>query len=171
MNLPICPFCGNENIKHLDYGFYCDECDTEFNENDLSPEDDYFLHNPNTTKIDPLEEKIWDYITNSAKKRFDYVNYCKNMSGYNADNVPDNILWEIIQRSAADIEKEEIIAFIFAQLVSIGVMFPVDDLSNFVDMRIKDFGLEIFVTKFATNSLNNGLSANEILLNVKQLLT
>ena len=96
MKLPICPFCGNEEIQNSVFGFYCDECESDFNEDDLCPEDDYFKGSNSHNIIDPLEEKIWDYITNSAKRKFDYDTYQKNFPEYVDTHIKDNILWEII---------------------------------------------------------------------------
>jgi len=170
MNLPICPFCGNEDIQQSVMGFYCNECELDFNEDDLHPDDDYFQGAQTQTQIDPYEERIWDYITESAKRRFDYNTYQSNFPEYVENHMKDNILWEIIIRTAGGMDVLEITSFIFSNLALLGIMFPKDELTNFVAERQKDLGLEILAAKIATDSLNNGSPATSVLGQINSFL-
>lgn len=171
MYIPLCPYCGNEEITESVFGFYCSECDRDFDESDLHPDDDYFQFNPSPKTIDPLEEKIWDAITESAKSKFNYQEFSNGFPPYFEDNIKDNIIWEIIMRYAGGQEQLEICSYLNSQIMLIGLQIPIDDLKKFVASCKKDFGVEIFVTQFATKALNDGLLAKSVLGSVYQLLS
>ena len=155
----------DEGIGFDDYeDFSFDENDDDFEDND----DDFEDNDEN--EIDPFETVIWDYITNSAKRKFDYQSYLADFPKEIGKNIPDNILWKIIMLSSSGYDEIHISSLIMSDLIMLGFMFPKDKLIPFVIDRKKDFGLEILATQIATDALNMGSAPEAVLGQVNQLL-
>ena len=155
----------DERIDFDDYeDFSFDENDDDFEDND----DDFEDNDEN--EIDPFETVIWDYITNSAKRKFDYQSYLADFPKEIGKNIPDNILWKIIMLSSSGYDEIHISSLIMSDLIMLGFMFPKDKLIPFVIDRKKDFGLEILATQIATDALNMGSAPEAVLGQVNQLL-
>jgi len=153
---------------------YADEegDDTDFYfSDDIDEDDDYGSGTPTSHgKIDPFEETIWNYITNSAKRRFPYEDFAETFKELHDPLIPENLLWDVIQHVAAGKSDMEIKSNISMQLILLGYQMPDDFWSHFITSRRKDLGLEILATQIATDSLNHGSDAAAVLGQVNTLL-
>ena len=114
------------------------------------------------------EDKIWDAITDSAKKRFDYQTVKNSFptDEQNQELIADNIVWKIINYLQVKKSKAELSATIFTDLLMLG--FKVDKvwLDNFIDDKDEAFKIEISVSKLATDMLNGGIDPDAVYFNL-----
>lgn len=113
---------------------------------------------------------IWDAITNSAKKRFDYDEFKAAFSELDNDNAPENILFKTIVGYVEGKSKEEIADEINNELLPLGCRFPDSDLQDFLSNKAIELGREIHATKIASTLLDQGMPIPGVLVQVKRIL-
>ena len=115
------------------------------------------------------ENIVWDTITESAKKRFDYDSFSKTFADMHDDNVAENVLFMTIAGHAAGHSAEQITADINQQFLLIG--FSLDgDFKQFVADRRSDLFREIKAAEQALAFFDMGLQTPGILVQVRSIL-
>ena len=149
-----------------------DDNDTDEEVNWGDKDNDYYTVNSGFgEEEDPREQKIYDFITNSAKRRFNYKKKKKQLSNMAGDKAPENLLWEVICNLHANQHPEEIQSNIFMQLAMLGVMMEQKDILDFIVVRHKDCALEIIAVQVATDNLNNGFPPDAVLQQTRDFLS
>ena len=113
---------------------------------------------------------VWNEITDSAKKRFDYSEFQRTFADFDNDNIAENILFLTIAGHAAGDSSGDIAAEINQQLVLIGYSFADDDLPRFISDRQFDLFREIKAMETALALFEMGLQTPGILVQVRSLL-
>ncbi len=112
--------------------------------------------------------EIWDYITNSAKRRFDYSTLEEQFS-FDSDWA-DIILWDVIVGFAGGKKKDIIALEIHTKLIGPQVNWEVKNILQFLDDKEKLFQLEILASRMATEMFYNGGKPAIILTEMTRLL-
>lgn len=115
------------------------------------------------------EDLIWNKITNSAKKKFDYKSFEAGFKEID-ENLAENILFKVIVSFASEDTKEFISAKLFSEMLLIGFMWEKDQINAFLRNKDKELCLEIYVTQLANSMLEDGNNATSVLNNVNQLI-
>jgi galactitol-specific phosphotransferase system IIC component len=114
------------------------------------------LKNTDNMKKDAINDeamidKIWDTITDSAKRRFDYAALEEGLT-----IAADNFLFGIIMGLAIGEAKNIIALKLMNQLMMVGLMVKKDDILKTIEELDKDCGLEVLATRMANDTLENG---------------
>ena len=149
-----------------------DDNDTDEEVNWGDKDNDYYTVNSGFGEEEDLrEQKIYDFITNSAKRRFNYKDFEKQLSNMAGDKAPENLLWEVICHLHANHHPAENQSNIFMQLAMLGVMMEQKDILDFIVVRHKDYALEIIAVQVATDNLNNGFPPDVVLQQTRDFLS
>lgn len=116
-----------------------------------------------TTKT--AEELIWDTITDSAKKRFDYDAF-ENKFGDHADY----ILFMTIVGYSIDESKEVITGNILSQVLMSGYKTNRDEIYDFIRDKEEKLKFEIFAANLAGRMLENGDDPIDVLQSINKIL-
>lgn len=116
-----------------------------------------------------LEDLIFNRITESAKKRFDYKNFESDFEGL-PTYIPKNLIFGVIAGYANSDTKETIAAKLLNEILMMGFMLNKEEFIDFVDDKKKLFELEIYVLQLSASMLDNGDDPNDVLQSVNQLL-
>jgi hypothetical protein len=157
-------------IRHpntkLDLWVY-DILESEFGENDNSENDnwvkaeyipdDYYLR-----RDIPEVVSIWDIITDSAKKRFDYSEFENDFDeGYN--HIPHNLIRLIISGFASEKTNIEIVATLFTEMLMIGLKWDKEDIKEFIKDKDIIFEDEIKIARKTNEMLKKGIKPESVL--------
>lgn len=115
---------------------------------------------------DPRIERIFNLITDSAKKRFDYYSFSEKIG----DETADSLLFQIMVSLAVGESKELIAAKIFAQIVMMSFAMENDSLVRFIKQREKDLAMEILALKMANTNLDNNANPITVYLQTEEFL-
>jgi len=102
-----------------------------------------------------MENIVWNRITNSARKKFDFILFEKSFSDIN-ENIAENIVFQVILGYASNKTGEIISLEIFNQILLMGFKWNLDDIKEFVFEKKKLFEIEIFTTQLAISMLQEG---------------
>jgi hypothetical protein len=118
------------------------------------------------------EEKIYDLITNSAKRRFDYSSFENKFTTLSEElkDAPDNIIWMIIEHLSRKIEKKIIGLELMNQLLILGIGWDEKGIHEFVSDKEDLFRHEISATRLATSLLNAGENPKIVFNKITQQL-
>ena len=114
---------------------------------------------------DAVTDKIWDTITDSAKRRFDYATL-KEEFPFN----PDNFLFAIIMGLAVGEAKNTIALKLMNHMMMTGYEIEKDEILKIIVDNEKAFGLEVLATRMADNMLQEGGDPVTIYATIAQLL-
>jgi hypothetical protein len=117
----------------------------------------------------PPEDIVWDTITESAKKRFDYHSFRRKFADMHHDNVADNVLFMTIAGHAAGDSTDQIAADINQQFLLIGCSLE-GDFKQFVVDRRSDLFREIEAAKQALAFFDMGAQTPGILVQMRSIL-
>jgi len=112
-------------------------------------------------------EQIFNLITNSAKKRFDYDSFSKGLENFD----PDYIVFQIILSLASNESIELIIAKITSRFILSGYKLNENDLRDFIVQRKEDLGFEVLAIQMAGDSLNYGSDPLAVYLQIEDFLS
>jgi len=108
------------------------------------------------------KEEIYNLITNSAKKRFNYNTFEKTFLGEEnvrdvtiEYNVPDKILWYMLMYLAMGDEPDIVADKIYNEILMSGFIFDVNALEKIIVDNVVSWKKEIGVLKMATDMLNS----------------
>jgi hypothetical protein len=113
---------------------------------------------------------VTDYLLKSAKTRFDYKSFKKDLKPLDKDFIDYNILLEIIGSKTIDESNQIISAKILSEFLISGLMVERDDIDEMVAEKIEELGLEILASKIAMDSLQKGVHPNLVIQQISQLL-
>lgn len=117
------------------------------------------------------QDIVWNAITDSAKTRFDYLQFESAFADFDNDNIAENILFVTIAGHAAGDSTQDIAAAINQQLVLIGYSFADDALTKFISDRHADLSREIKAMQTASSLFAMGLKTPGILVQTRSLLS
>lgn len=114
---------------------------------------------------DAMTDKIWDTITNSAKRRFDYATLEEELPIN-----PDNFLFTIIMGLALGEAKNTIASKLVTQMTMIGYFVDHKEIVTMIAENEKAFGLEVLATRMANDMLDNGGNPFNVYVTITQFL-
>ena len=112
-----------------------------------------------------MEELIYNLITDSAKKRFNYSELAENLE----DDFADHLLYEMIVALAMGESKETIAAKLNSQIILRG--FIIEDFTPYIEDREKDLGMEILALRIAITNLKDGADPAAVYLKTENFLS
>lgn len=116
------------------------------------------------------EDIVWDTITDSAKKRFDFDEFAAGYSEFDDGTMAENTLFQTIIGLAQDNEIEDIADELSMQFLLIGLSVDKQEMINFVTERSKDSTLEIKAAYQAIVFYERGAQTPGILVQVRSIL-
>ena len=119
--------------------------------------------------MDQTIDLIWNAITNSAKRKFDYSDFEKQFIEIN-ENMADNILFQVIIGFASKKSSEVISSGLFNQMLMTGFIWKLEDIKDFVAGKDKLFSIEIYASQLANSLLDDGNEPAAVLNSITQLL-
>jgi hypothetical protein len=117
-----------------------------------------------------IEERIWDAITNSAKKKFDYQSFEQGFHDFGEVNIAENILFQVIVRFASGETKESVAANLTSEVFLLGCDFKEQVLESFLEHKEAELKTEIHITRLAHTMLEEGAHPAAVLETVQKLL-
>lgn len=114
------------------------------------------------------EDIVWSAITESAKRRFDYIGFKDRLSG--DDRVAEYILFQIIAGYAEELSREEFLSKIRENLRLFGYPFSAEDLEEFLTDKKEILNAEIRAAKVALFGFAQGKDASGLLVQIQRLL-
>jgi hypothetical protein len=117
------------------------------------------------------EDIVWNAITDSAKKRFDYEGFRQVFAEMHNDTVPENILFMTIAGHAAGDSADQIAAEINQQFLLIAYSLDKDYLKQFIEDRRTDLFREIKAAEQALAFYEMGSQTPGILVQVQSILS
>jgi len=149
-------FDGWEIVDHKIY--YFDEMG--YNDNDEGIDNQYIQ-----------EDDIYNMITDSAKTRFDYLSFEKNLSIPDFDlNIADKILWTMLMYLAIG-EKTNIIALkIKTDIMLSGFIIDEKVIENSIINNQNNWKNEIGVLKMTTDMLNTGFATKQQVYEIANIM-
>jgi hypothetical protein len=118
-------------------------------------------------KMKTLQDKIWDAITDSAKKRFDYSSFEKNVP---SADMADMIVFKIIIGYAGKMSKDKIARGLLNDMLIVGYRTEIKELDQFVQDKELLFQREIFASQMAREMLDHGSDPMIVYNSILQLL-
>lgn len=115
------------------------------------------------------QDLIFDSITDSAKKRFDYKEFELGFEGL-PSYIPENFLFLIIGGFATGEDEKEISIKLINEILMIGFKFDSKQIDDFLVDKKKLFVKEIFVMQTSLSMLDNDSDELEVLKFVNQFL-
>jgi len=119
--------------------------------------------------MDNIESLIWDTITQSAKTKFDYLNFEKKLSSAN-ENTIDGLLFLIINGFAKGESKSEIITHVLQRAMLKKLNWEEFDIIRFVDDKEQLFKVEIYAAHVVHGMLKENNEPATILSTVNKML-
>lgn len=114
-------------------------------------------------------ELIWNIITDSAKRKFDYDSFEKQFIEID-ESLADNILFKVIIGFASNKTSERISLELFNEMMLIGFMWKLEDIQSFVNDKDKILKLEIYSSQLASSLLQDGNDPSIVLNSINQIL-
>lgn len=119
--------------------------------------------------MEDFEELFAITITNSAKRKFDFVAFEKEFEDL-GENLASAILFEIIAAFANE-EKSEIISIkLFDELLLTGIAWELDEINKFLIGKEEILKVEIYTTQMASKMINDGIDPLVVLNFINQML-
>lgn len=112
---------------------------------------------------------VWNAITDSAKKKFDYKSFEEQFSEID-ENLADNILFKILIGFAGNKTSEIISHELFNEMMMIGFIWKLDDIKDFIKDKDKTFKLEVYLCQLANSLLEDGAAPVVVLNSINHLL-
>jgi len=116
------------------------------------------------------EDIVWDTITDSAKKRFDYDGFAAGYSEFDDGTMAENTLFQTIIGLAQEKKIEDIANELSTQFLLIGLGADKKELIEFVTDRSRDSTLEIKAAYQALVFYDRGAKTPGILVQVRSIL-
>ncbi len=112
-----------------------------------------------------MENEIWNAITDSAKKKFDYSSF-KETFPFD----PDMVIFTIIISLGTNKSEEIITLDLFNQMLMTGFIWDKGEISNFIKDKKTLFKHEIYAAQLANDMLSKGNKPVVVLAAVSQIL-
>jgi hypothetical protein len=115
------------------------------------------------------EDLIWDAITDSAKRRFDYNGFAVAFDEVH-ENIAENVVFRVIAGFASGQPQQAMSSALFDQMVMTGMVWSKEDIDRFIEDKEQLFKVEILAMQLARTMLDNGVDPQAVLLSIGQLL-
>lgn len=113
-----------------------------------------------------MEEKLWDEITNSAKKKFDYKTFKKGIPASVADDFLFNVILSLAGKRPVNTMASEIQCKIMLQ----GFHMDLEAIIAFINEKKTLLSVEIFASQLAMDMLANGTPPEIVYAKICQIL-
>jgi hypothetical protein len=114
----------------------------------------------------PENKIIWDAITNSAKKRFDYASFNKEFPF-----VSDAIILKIVVDLASSKNKDTITTQVYDEVfTTTGEYWNTNQINLFISDKDEVFKREIFAVKRAGNMMYEGSEPEDIYYEISKFI-
>jgi hypothetical protein len=116
------------------------------------------------------EDIVWNSITASARRRFDYTGFKNRLSASGDDRVAEYILFQIIVGYAEELSREEFLSKIQGDLQLFGYSFSAEQLEEFMADKKEILNAEILAAKEALSWFAQEKDAPSLLVQIRRLL-
>jgi len=116
------------------------------------------------------EDIVWNTITESAKRRFDYAGFKNRLSAAGDERVAEYTLFQIITGYAEELSREELLFKIQEELQLFSYSFSTEDLDEFLADKKEVLSAEIRAAKEALLGFAQGQEASSLLVQLRRLL-
>lgn len=113
-----------------------------------------------------IEEKLWDEITNNAKKKFDYKTFKKGIPAFAADE----FLFKVILTLAGNRPIPSSASEIQCNLMLQGYQMELDAIIAFINEKKSILVVEIFASQLAMDMLANDTPPEIVYAKICQIL-
>ncbi|MBI9066100.1 MAG: hypothetical protein JEZ09_02330 [Salinivirgaceae bacterium] len=119
--------------------------------------------------MDNIENIIWDTITKSAKKRFDYSAFEKQLDSPD-EIIIDGIVFIIIDEFAKGESKKHVVTKVLQRALLKGLKWNEFDIIRFVNNTEHQFKVEIYTANVVYQMLKDHKDIKEVLTTVNKML-
>jgi hypothetical protein len=116
-----------------------------------------------------MEDEIWNTITASAKRRFDFAAFEKDFIEID-ENLADNILFKVLVEHASGETINIISEKLFNEILLTGFIWRKKEIVEFLKNKEDLLKIEIYATKLAREMLNSGANLISVLNTINQIL-
>jgi hypothetical protein len=120
--------------------------------------------------MNSYEDIVWNNITDSAKRRFDYTAFELGLSDFDDGTMVENILFMTIIGHAQKQSIEQIATSIRGELFLLAITDKEGWLDEFVKARLDDSPIEIKAAKQAIALTEMGINTPGILVQIRSIL-
>lgn len=149
--------------------FDLDEDDLEIEEDDDSFDDDEELDQFSHFSDEELDS-VTDYILESAKTKFDYPAFLTEFPETEENFIDVEFILPLIAAKAFGETTPEIADKIQESFEMAGYDIEINDLTQMIEKKSKELGLEILAFKVAADSLQQGAHPTAVVHQISQLL-
>jgi len=117
------------------------------------------------------QDIVWNTITESAKRRFDYTGFRKSLSASGDDErTAEYILFQIVVGYAEGLSAEEVLSKVSGDLLLFGCTLSAAELEVFLADKKEILNEEIRAAEEALVAFDQGTDADAVLAHVRRLL-
>lgn len=116
------------------------------------------------------QDLVWNMITESAKRRFDYAQFESSLSRLGDERTAEYILFQIVVGIAEGISADELLTKVSGDLLLFGCPVSDEDLNVFLSGKDKILKEEIHAAKEALSTFERGIDADTVFMHVRSLL-
>ena len=116
------------------------------------------------------QDLVWNAITESGKRRFDYTGFKNSLGDSGDDRTAEYILFQIIVGLAEELSGEEFLSKMRSDLSLFGYSFSDDELELLLVNKKEILKTEICAAKKALSEFAAGTDAPTVLDQVRRLL-
>ena len=116
------------------------------------------------------QDLVWNAITASARRRFDYDVFKHSLSGSDDDRIADYILFQLIAGYAEELSEDEFNTKLHSDLHLFGYSLSDPELNEILAGKRELLALEIATAKEALSGFSQGHDLHEMLIEVERKL-
>lgn len=116
------------------------------------------------------EDIVWNTITESAKRRFDYTGFKDRLSASGDERVAEYILFQVIVGYAEDLSLKELLSKIRGDLQLFGYSVSAEDLEYFLADKKEILSAEVRAAKAALSGFAQGKDAPGLTAQIQRML-
>jgi hypothetical protein len=113
-----------------------------------------------------IEEKLWDEITNSAKKKFDYKAFKKGIPAF----VADEFLFKVIMSLACNRPVNILASEIQCNMMVQGFHISLETITSFIIEKKAILGIEVLASQMAMDMLEKNTPPEIVYAKICQVL-
>jgi len=117
------------------------------------------------------QDIVWNTITESAKRRFDYAEFKNSLSELGDDErTAEYIIFQIVVGYAEGLSVKEVLSKVTGDLLLFGCLVSNDELIAFLADKKEILNEEICAAEMALEEFDQGASSDIVLAHVRSLL-
>jgi len=116
------------------------------------------------------QDIVWGTITESAKRRFDYVGFRESLSALGDDErTAEYILFQIVVGYAEGLSAEEVLSKVSGDLLLFGCTLSAEELEAFLADKKEILKEEIRAAEEALSAFDQGKKSDDVLAHIRRL--